>query len=93
MSRRRKSKKQKIVAVAIIAFAMLLFMAGLYLLPIGTDAFLYFFVEVIAHGNWVLGDIYANITALAMIIVGFVLLRMEGVKPGLKKTKKKKGGK
>ena len=91
MSRKRKSKVQKWVGGAILAFGLLLFMAGLYLLPIGTDAFLYFFVEVVAKGNWLLGDIYANIAAAGMILVGLAIMLSRGVKPGLKKTKK--GGK
>jgi len=83
-------KARKLVGGIIVAFAVLLFMAGLYLLPVGTDAFLYFFVEVVAGGNWLMGDIYANLTALAMIIVGYVVMRSEGVKPGLKKNRRRR---
>jgi len=93
MAKRKKSKMQKWVGGAILGFGILLFMAGLYLLPIGTDAFLYFFVEVVAHGNWFWGDIYANVAALMMIIVGAAIMISQGVRPGLKSTKKKKGGK
>ena len=82
--------KKRMIAWFIVTFGILLFAAGLYLLPIGTDAFLYFFVEVVAHGNWVLGDLYANVTALVMILVGYVIMRAEGVKPALKKSRKSK---
>lgn len=92
MTKKRKNKYKKWAASALIGFGLLLFMAGLYLLPIGTDAFLYFFVEVVAGGNWFWGDIYANAAALGMIIVGAVIMLSQGVKPGLKNTKKKKGG-
>ena len=88
MVKKRRSIKH-ILGATIAAFGLLLFMGGLYLLPIGTDAFLYFWVEVVAHGNWILGDIYANGFALLMIVVGLVMMMYEGVKPGLKKGGKK----
>ena len=87
---KKRRKTNKIVATVLITFAVLLFMAGLYLLPIGTDIYLYFFVEVLMHGNWLYGDILANLVAVGMIAVGFLMLRAEGVKPGLKKDRKKK---
>ena len=83
-------KTHKILASVIIFFGLLFFMAGLYLLPIGTDIFLYFFVVVLMHGNWLWGDVLANLTAMLMIVAGIVMLHMEGVKPGVKKIKKVK---
>lgn len=93
VARKKKSKVQKWAAGALLFFGVLLFMAGLYLLPIGTDAFLWFFVEVVAGGNWVLGDIYANAAALGMIFVGVVIMLSQGVRPGLKKTASRRRGK
>ena len=83
--------RKKTFGWIIVGFGILIFAAGLYLLPVGTDIFLWFFVEVVAHGNWLLGDIYANAVAICMIALGYGIMRMEGVKPGLKKAKKSRG--
>ena len=72
----------------ILGFA--LFFGGLYLLPFGTDAYLWFFVTYVAHGNWLYGAIEANLAALGMIIIGFVALRSGGYDAP---SMKKKGGK
>jgi len=78
-------RKRSILAGILIFFGLLMFFGGLYLLPLGTDIWLYFFVEVIAKGDWLLGAILANLTALGLIILGFLILRAEGVEVGLKK--------
>ena len=78
-------------AVALVT-GLLLFLGGFYLLPIGTDVYLYFFVEKVANGNWFWGSLYANLAALGMIAIGFVILKESGNDiPGKEKTKK--GGK
>ncbi len=78
-------RKRSILAGILIFFGLLMFFGGLYLLPLGTDIWLYFFVEVIAKGDWLLGAILANLAALGLIILGFLILRAEGVEVGLKK--------
>ena len=86
-----KSRKgHKILAAIIIFFGTLFLVGGLYLLPVGTDAYLYFFIEVLMHGNWLWGDLLATLTAIGLIVFGYVLLRIEGVKLGLKKDRKKR---
>ena len=57
-------------------FGFLFFFAGLYVLPIGSDIYLYFFIEVVAKGDWLLGDILANIFALGLIAFGLILIRI-----------------
>ena len=90
VKRRRKSKSGKLIGLIIAIFGLLFFMAGFYLLPVGTDFFLYFFVEIVMHGDWFWGDLLANAVALGMILIGFVLMRVEGMKPGLKKERGRK---
>ena len=57
-------------------FGFLFFFAGLYVLPIGSDIYLYFFIEIVAKGDWLLGDVLANIFALGLIAFGLILIRI-----------------
>ncbi len=57
-------------------FGFLFFFAGLYVLPMGSDIYLYFFIEIVAKGDWLLGDILANIFALGLIAFGLILIRI-----------------
>ena len=80
-------------AVALVT-GLLLFLGGFYLLPIGTDVYLYFFVEKVANGNWFWGSLYANLAAVGMIVIGFIILKESGNEvPGKGKNEAKKGGK
>ena len=63
----------------------MLAIVGFYLLPFGTDIFLYFFVEHVAHGDWFWGAVYANAAAIGMIAIGFLLVYVAG-------KRRKKGG-
>lgn len=67
----------------------LLFFGGLYILPLGTDAYLYFWVEDICHGDWYWGAIYANLAAVGAIILGIIMLRSSNHLRG-KNTKTRK---
>ena len=86
-------RKRSILAGILIFFGVLLFFGGLYLLPIGTDVWLYFFVEIVAKGDWLVGAILANLAALGLVILGFLILRSQGVEVGLKKSGGRSHGK
>ena len=64
------------IGVLFSFFGFLFFFAGLYVLPIGSDIYLYFFIEVVAKGDWLLGDILANVFALGLIAFGLILIRI-----------------
>ena len=79
--------KKDVIGTVLMVFGTLLFVGGFYLLPIGTDAYLYFFVEKVAHGDWLLGSFLGNAVAILIAGAGYLLLRAQGVKPGFKKEK------
>ena len=87
------STADKAIGAVALIFGILLFLGGFYLLPIGTDVYLYFFVEKVANGNWFWGSLYANLAAIGMIIIGFVILKESGNDVPLTKSSKPKGGK
>jgi len=57
------------------SIGIFLLFVGFYILPFGTDVYLYFFVEKVAGGNWIMGSIYANAFALGMILSGSLIIR------------------
>lgn len=69
--------KKKIIGTVITLTGLILFLGGFYLMPVGTDIYLYFWVQVVFNGNWLYGSIVANIVSFAMIVLGFMLLRSE----------------
>ena len=73
----------RVVYLTLVGAGILLFVGGFYLLPIGTDIYLYFFVERVAGGDWFLGSVLANITAVCLILAGLLLLRSVGKRPSL----------
>ena len=75
-------------AVLGVAGAMVFFF-GVYILPFGTDFYLYIFVHKIFHGNWLQGSIAANLVALLMIAIGAVMLYKAGKSPIPRERKKK----
>ena len=86
---------KKIISVLLIFFGALFFFGGFYLLPIGTDAWMYFWIQIVAKGDWLMGDILANVAALGMMLIGGVILWHEGRSPfpRERKPREKKGGK
>ena len=63
------------ISWAVVMIGLFLLLVGFYLLPFGTDVFLYFFVEKIAHGDWFTGALMANAFCLGMILSGSLILR------------------
>ena len=59
----------------VVSIGLFLLLAGFYLLPFGTDIFLYFFVEKVSHGDWVTGSLLANAFAIGMMLSGSLILR------------------
>ncbi len=82
-------KKRSAISLIVIFFGALLFFGGFYLLPIGTDAYMYFWIEIVAKGNWLTGDILANGVALAMMLIGGLMLYHEHKSPWPKDKKEK----
>lgn len=84
-------------AGAVLAFAgFILFGFGMYIIPFGTDIYLYFWVNDVFHGNWLYGSIAGNLFALLLIIIGLVFLHKAGKEPRLldreTSKKSKRGG-
>ena len=69
-------KASKVGAIVALAGAMIFFF-GVYILPFGTDFWMYIWVEKIFHGNWLYGDIAANAAAIFLIIIGAALMLHE----------------
>ena len=85
-------------AGAVIAFTgAMIFFFGVYILPFGTDFWMYIWVEKVFNGNWFYGDIAANLAAIFLIIIGAALMVKEHRSPiprqRKKKSKKKKSKK
>ena len=68
-------RKGGVIGTTVMAFGFLLFFGGFYLLPVGTDIYLYFFVEKVANGSWFWGSVLANLAALFMILIGYLIIR------------------
>ena len=71
------TKKKSILSWILIIIGATLFLGGFYLLPIGTDLYMYFWVEMVFKGNWLYGDIAANAVAFAAMGIGAVILWKE----------------
>lgn len=90
-------KKRSILSWILILIGATLFLGGFYLLPIGTDAYMYFWIEIVFKGNWLYGDIAANAVAFTAMGIGAVILWKEhaslrdlGKDIDLKKIKKRR---
>ncbi len=70
------SKASKVGAIVALAGALIFFF-GVYILPFGTDFWMYIWVEKIFKGNWLYGDIAANAAAIFLILIGAALMLHE----------------
>lgn len=84
-------KKKSLLSWALIIIGAILFLGGFYLLPVGTDIYLYFWIEIVEKGNWLYGDILANAVAVLAMVVGGLILWYEHKAPwqGKKKSMRK----
>ena len=79
------SKKHKLVGGIITGIGVILFGFGFYILPFGTDIYLYFWVDKVFNGNWLYGSIAGNLFAVFMIILGLLMMREKKEEEGGKK--------
>ena len=90
-------KTHKAIGAGIAFFGFVIFAVGFYIIPFGTDVYLWFWIKVVFHGNWLYGDIAANLFAIFLIVAGILILHAEHRSPipqqRKRKSKKKKSKK
>ena len=81
--------KHHIIGAGVAFLGFVLFAFGFYILPFGTDVYLYFWVHEVFHGNWLYGSIAGNVFALFLIAAGLLILHHEGRSPVPRERKTK----
>ena len=81
--------KHHLIGAGVAFLGFVLFAFGFYILPFGTDVYLYFWVHEVFHGNWLYGAIAGNVFALLLIAAGLVILHHEGRSPVPRESKAK----
>ena len=82
-------EKHHVIGGGMAFLGFVLFAFGFYIIPFGTDMYLYFWVQMVFGGNWLYGSIAGNLFALFLIAAGLLILHKEGKSPYPKNRKKK----